>query len=314
MEKYEEYYKECRLCARLCGIDRTLRHGACGEKSTMRASRASLHLWEEPPISGTRGSGTVFFSGCSLGCIYCQNRAISRGDCGIPITPNDLAETALRLQKEGAHNLNLVTPTHFAPSVREGVLLARERGFILPVVYNTSSYDSPEALSLMDGIVDIYLPDLKYFRESTARAYSAAPNYPTAARAAIAEMVRQTGAVKLDADGLMLRGTVIRILLLPGHLAEAKLNLSYVYKAYGDSVCISLMSQYTPIGSLPKPLDRRVSRAEYRELVDYAEALGVRNAFIQESGAAEESFIPDFDDTGLLISDTSSVTSKKVNK
>ena len=257
-------------------------------------------MWEEPSISGTRGSGTVFFSGCSLGCIYCQNRAISRGINGTEVTVGRLTEIILELQSKGAHNINFVTPTHYAPSVRETVEQARGKGLTVPIVYNTGSYDSVEALRMLEGYVDIYLADFKYYTPKTAAALSDAPDYPEAAAAAIKEMVRQTGDPSYTPDGLMKRGTIVRILLLPGKVAEAKLSLKYLYGTYGDKICISLMSQYTPIPGVRSPLDRRVTQDEYRELCDYASRLGVKHGYTQERTAAVESFIPDFDGTGVL--------------
>jgi putative pyruvate formate lyase activating enzyme len=257
-------------------------------------------MWEEPPISGTRGSGTVFFSGCSLGCVFCQNRDISRGVSGIRITTERLSEIMLELEDAGAHNINFVTPTHYVPTIREAIISARRQGLAIPIVYTTGSYDTPETLRSLDGLVDIYLPDFKYYRPETARLYSHAADYPAVARAAIAEMVRQTGRAELDADGLMTRGTVVRILLLPGHVAEAKLILHYLYATYGDSIYLSLMNQYTPMNGMKSPLDRRVTREEYDQLTDYALRLGVTNCFIQDGGTAEESFIPPFDNAGVL--------------
>ena len=294
------YYNECRLCSRECGIDRTRNVGACGVPAELYVARAALHMWEEPPISGTRGSGTVFFSGCSLGCVFCQNRDISRGVSGIKITTERLSEIMLELENAGAHNINLVTPTHYVPTIREAIITARRQGLAVPIVYNTGSYDTPETLRTLNGLVDIYLPDFKYYRPETAGLYSHAAEYPTVAREAIAEMVRQTGRAELDVDGLMTRGTVVRILLLPGHVAEAKLILHYLYTTYGDAIYVSLMNQYTPMPKMPPPLDRRVTRQEYDQLTDYALRLGVTNCFIQDGGTAEESFIPPFDNNGVL--------------
>ena len=294
------YYNECRLCSRECGIDRTRNVGACGVPAELYVARAALHMWEEPPISGTRGSGTVFFSGCSLGCVFCQNRDISRGVSGIKITTERLSEIMLELENAGAHNINLVTPTHYVPTIREAIITARRQGLAVPIVYNTGSYDTPETLRTLNGLVDIYLPDFKYYRPETAGLYSHSADYPTVAREAIAEMVRQTGRAELGADGLMTRGTVVRILLLPGHVAEAKLILHYLYTTYGDSIYLSLMNQYTPMPKMPPPLDRRVTREEYDQLTDYARRLGVTNCFIQDGGTAEESFIPPFDNNGVL--------------
>lgn len=255
-------------------------------------------MWEEPIISGTKGSGTVFFSGCSLGCIYCQNKEISRGGVGKPVTVKRLAEIFFELADGGAHNINLVTPTHFVPSIAEAIKIARADGLNIPLVYNTGSFDTPDTLKLLEGLIDIYLPDLKYYKPETASALSLAKDYPTVAREAIAEMVKQRGEPIVE-RGIMLSGVVVRILLLPQHLAEAKLNLAYLYNTYGDSIYISLMNQYTPSPELPKPLDRTVTHKEYDELVDYAVRLGVKNAFIQEWGTQKDSFIPPFDLTGV---------------
>ena len=288
-------YSPCEICARKCGVDRTSGEiGFCRSSDKMKITRAALHYWEEPIISGTRGSGTVFFSGCSLGCIYCQNSKISRASVGREVTPTDLAAEMLRLEREGAHNINFVTPTHFAPSIKETVSIAREMGLSVPIVYNTGSYDTQETIRALEGTVDIYLPDLKYYRTVSAEKLSFAKDYPDVARTAIAEMVRQHPNPVIE-DGIMRSGVVVRILLLPSHVAEAKLSLKYLYDTYGDSIYISLMNQYTPMPGMKSPLDRTVTNAEYSELVSYAERLGVVNAFIQEGGTQKESFIPDFE-------------------
>lgn len=288
-------YSHCELCARRCGVDRTGGQlGFCKSSDVPKITRAALHHWEEPLISGTRGSGTVFFSGCSLGCIYCQNRKISRSSVGRAVNTNEFAREMLRLENEGAHNINFVTPTHFAPSIADAIRIARAGGLTVPTVYNTGSYDTVKALRMLDGLVDIYLPDLKYYRSESAEKLSFAKDYPSVAREAIAEMVRQqpTPVIK---DGIMQSGVIVRILLLPSHVAEAKLSLKYLYDTYGDNIYISLMNQYTPMPSMTSPLDRTVTNAEYSELVSYAERLGVLNAFIQEGGTQKESFIPDFE-------------------
>ena len=261
-------------------------------------ARAALHMWEEPIISGDRGSGTVFFSGCSLGCVFCQNRAISDGEVGKALPDSRIADIMLELEAQGAHNINFVTPTHFAPTVISSVRLARERGMTLPIVYNTSSYDSVECIKMLADTVDIYLADYKYHLPRTAEKLAHAKNYPEVARAAIAEMVRQRPHPVIE-DGIMREGVIVRILLLPGHVAEAKLAVKYIYETYGDSVYISLMSQYTPMPNMEVPLDRRVTVTEYRELVDYAAEKGVIRAFVQEGSAASDSFIPAFDLTGI---------------
>jgi len=295
----EFLYNECRLCARNCGIDRTKTAGYCKMKNTMYISRAALHFWEEPPISGTNGSGTIFFSGCSLSCIFCQNREISRGRAGKIASVERLSDIMLDLQRQGAHNINLVTPTHFIPSIAEAIKLSRANGLTIPIVYNTGSYDNPEALEFLDGLVDVYLPDLKYYTPKTALTYSKAEDYPFVARNAIAEMVRQADKPKFDENGIMQKGVIVRILLLPGHVAEAKLSLKYLLDTYGDNIYISLMNQYTPMPDMKPPLNRTVTYEEYNQLLDYAEKIGLKNGFIQDFGTAEESFIPPFDNTGI---------------
>ncbi len=292
-------YENCTLCARKCGVDRTSTLGYCGMSDKLYAARASLHMWEEPIISGKCGSGTVFFSGCSLKCIYCQNREISRGESGLEISTERLSQIMLELQERGAHNINLVTPTHFAPTIKEAVRLARENGMQLPIVYNTSSYDSLETLKELEGTVDIYLADLKYHLKRTAKLLSDAENYPETAKAAIKEMVRQTGDAVLSKDGMLCRGTVVRILLLPSHVAEAKLLLKHLFDNYGDKIYISLMNQYTPPEGMSAPINRCVTNSEYRELTDYALELGLSRVFTQERESASESFIPPFDNSGI---------------
>lgn len=292
-------YENCRLCARNCGKNRTHGNlGFCKMTDEIRISRAALHFWEEPIISGNGGSGTVFFSGCSLGCIFCQNRRISRAELLTEkstktVTEEELSEIMLFLMNEGAHNINLVTPTHYAPSIVGAVELARKRGMTLPIVYNTASYDSLNTLELLCNTVDIYLADFKYYREKTAKAYSRAADYTQVAKAAIDTMVKQRGQAVVE-NGIMKSGVIVRVLLLPGHVAEAKLTVKYLYENYGDSIFISLMNQYTPMPNMPPPLSRTVTSEEYGELVDYALSKGITNAFIQESGTAKESFIPSF--------------------
>ena len=292
-------YNECRLCARSCGVDRNSgKLGACRVGADPVIARAALHMWEEPPISGTRGSGTVFFAGCSLGCIYCQNSAISRASYGKTVTIDHLAGIMLDLEGQGAHNINFVTPTHYAPGIIAATKAARAGGLTIPTVYNTSSYDTVETIRSLDGTIDIYLADYKYTLPRTAVAYSHAVDYPEVARAAIAEMVKQKGSAIIR-DGIMQSGVIVRVLLLPGHVAEAKLCVKYLHETYGDDIYVSLMSQYTPMPGMPAPLDRTVTGAEYDELVDYAVRKGLTNAFIQDGTSVKESFIPPFDNTGV---------------
>lgn len=293
-------YEKCMLCPRRCGVDRTRgERGVCRMTSRLVLARAALHHWEEPCISGTAGSGTVFFSGCPLGCVYCQNREIADGSHGLPVDDGRLTEIFFELGEAGAHNINLVTPTHFAPTVIAAIRRARDEGFTLPFVCNTSGYETVETLRAFEGLIDIYLTDLRYARPATAAAYSHASDYPAVAKAALAEMVRQTGAEVLDGAGIMTRGTIVRVLLLPGYLTDAKLSLLHLAKHYGDRVRVSIMQQYTPPAGMPPPLDRRVTEAEYAALIRYAGTLSVTNAYTQEREAADASFIPPFDLTGV---------------
>jgi len=294
-----EQYTECRLCARNCGVNRAEGNvGFCKMTDCVTVAKATLHKWEEPIISGSRGSGAIFFSGCSLGCVFCQNSDISRGRFGKEVSVSRLAEIMLELESKGAHNINLVTPTHFAPSVREAVLIAKDEGLAIPIVYNTSSYDTVETLRMLDGVVDIYLPDFKYFLEKNSLSLSAAAKYPEIAKLAILEMLRQRPRPVIE-NGIMKSGVVVRILLLPSHVAEAKLILKYLYDTYGDNIYVSLMSQYTPKNNAPSPLNRRVTHSEYYDLVTYAEKLGIQNAFTQDFDSADEDFIPIFDGSGI---------------
>lgn len=289
-------YEKCELCERRCLVNRVGGElGFCGMSDKIYIARADLHYWEEPIISGQNGSGTVFFSGCSLGCIYCQNATISKKRAGHEVSENELSEIFLDLQRKKAHNVNLVTPTHYVPGIINAVSLAKSKGLEIPIVYNTGSYETKETIDALKETVDIWLPDLKYYKPETAEKYSKAKTLPEVSRRAIDKMVKLSGEPILDENGMLKRGVVVRILLLPSHLAEAKLNLKYLYETYGDKIYISLMSQYTPIGTMPPPLNRRVTVAEYDELVSYAEKLGVKNAFTQERESAKESFIPPFE-------------------
>ncbi len=291
----------CNLCPRLCGADRKNQTGFCGETEKVRVARAALHFWEEPCISGPEGgagSGTVFFTGCNLRCVYCQNFDLSRGQTGKEITVERLTEIFLELQGKGALNINLVTPTHFIPQIIDALTLAKEKGLTLPIVYNTSGYERVESLQMLDGLIDVYLPDFKYWNSETAEKYSFAPDYPEVAKKALGEMVRQVPDPVFDDAGIMKKGVIIRHLLLPGHGSEGKDIVSYLYQTYKDHVYLSLMNQYTPLQSLDAEkypeLNRKVTQEEYDSLVDFAIDLGVENGFIQEGETASESFIPPF--------------------
>lgn len=289
----------CTLCPRKCYADREQKKtGFCGETDTVRVARAALHMWEEPCISGEQGSGTVFFTGCTLRCVFCQNHTISGGDVGKEISVRRLADIFLELQEKGANNINLVTPTHFVPQIISALDIARSEGLHLPIVYNTSGYESVGTLKKLEGYVDVYLPDFKYLDEKYAQKYSKAFDYPEIAKKALEEMVRQTGAPVFDENGIMQRGVIVRHLLLPGCLADAKKIVRYLHDTYGDQIYMSLMNQYTPLDSLDADrypeLNRKVLDSVYDRLIDYAIDLGVEQAFIQEGETAEESFIPQF--------------------
>lgn len=291
----DEMYNSCRLCGLSCGVNRHTTTGGCKEGANIRIARAAPHLWEEPVISGTHGSGTIFISGCSLGCIFCQNRRISHEGVGRCVSVGELSGIMLSLEDEGVHNINFVTPTHASPKIAMAIEEARARGLKIPIVYNTSSYDSLDTLRMLDGLVDIYLADYKFNSEKLASTYTRVKNYTKTVRIAIDEMVRQRGRFSINSHGIMESGVIIRLLLLPTHLIDAKMSLKYLYGKYADEVYFSLMSQYTPIGELPPPLNRSVSVGEYNSLVSYAMELGVKYAFIQEGSSASESFIPEFE-------------------
>lgn len=288
----------CTLCPRRCGAERTETegHGFCGMPAGLRVARAALHLWEEPPLSGTRGSGTVFFSGCTLRCCYCQNREISAGGFGRSVTTGRLREIFEELIAQGAHNINLVTPTHFLP----WILPALEPKLPVPVVYNCGGYESVETLRLLEGKADVYLPDLKYADAALAARLSAAPDYFAAATAAIREMFRQTGPYVME-DGLLKRGVMIRHLVLPGQLDNTRRCIDWVAQTFSPGqVLFSLMSQYTPQPGAEGPLGRHVTAGEYRSAVDYMKNCGITDGFTQERTAAREEYTPPFDLTGVL--------------
>ena len=317
-------YSSCTLCPHRCGADRTLgRLGRCRVPAELYIARAALHYWEEPCISGDVGSGTVFFSGCNLGCVFCQNHSIAGAHIGRQITVERLAEIFLELQAKGAANINLVTPTHYVPSIVDALRLAKADGLTIPIVYNTGGYESVETLRLLDGLVDIYLPDFKYMDPALSARYSHAADYPQVARAALAEMYRQVGDpeffeprseldhvvsdadISADSDDepirLMKKGIIVRHLALPGCEDDSRAVLRYLYETYDDHIYISIMNQYTPlphVAAYPE-LNRRITEEEYDRLTDYAIDLGIENGFIQEGETAEESFIPEFDYEGV---------------
>ena len=292
----------CRLCPRKCGADRTRQSGRCRSGVLPRVARAALHMWEEPCISGKEGSGAIFFSGCPLGCVYCQNRQIALGNRGEEVTCEELAGMMLNLQGQGANNINLVTAGHFLPAVICSLQMAKEQGLSIPVVYNSGGYELPEALERLRGLVKVFLPDFKYLSPELAARFSGAPDYPAAAEAALKKMVELAGPPSFDARGIIQSGVIVRHLVLPGHTKEAKEVIRFLHETWGDRIFISILHQYTPMPGIEKDfpeLGRRVTEREYEKVVDYALSIGVTNGFIQSGKTAKESFIPEFDGTGV---------------
>lgn len=332
MITWREMMRHCTLCPRACGAERlTGQRGVCGQTAEVKVARAALHMWEEPCISGTRGSGTVFFSGCPLHCVFCQNHNIASGAAGRVISIERLGEIFLELQGKGANNINLVTAEHFVPQVAEALRQAKGQGLHIPVVYNSGGYETVETLRMLEGYVDVYLPDFKYWDASLSEKYSHAPDYRERAMEALAEMVRQTGTMEFAAEAagetaydritaegltvaeyqerseqgevlLMTRGVIVRHLLLPGCGEDSRSILAYLLDTYGERIFLSIMNQYTPLphaAAFPE-LTRRVTPEEYEALIVYALELGLENGFIQEGDTAQESFIPEFDGEGVL--------------
>ncbi len=310
MTLLNDVLENCNLCPRHCGVNRLAgARGYCGQTAEIRAARAALHFWEEPCISGKNGSGTVFFSGCSLRCVYCQNREIAldgqENILGKVITIPRLAEIFLEPQAKGAHNINLVTPTHFIPQIREALIMAKDQGLTIPIVYNTGGYEEVHSLQLLEGLVDIYLPDLKYRDAAVSARFSNAPDYFEEAKEALQEMYRQVGDPVFDeATGLMKRGMIVRHLLLPGQVGGSKRVLRYVHETFGNHVLLSIMNQYTPMPQIIsdpafEDIARKVTDDEYERLLDFAEAIGIELGFRQEGETAKESFIPPFSGEGL---------------
>lgn len=300
-------YRHCQLCPRRCGAERSSGHaGFCGATSSLRIARSALHFWEEPPISGERGSGAIFFTGCPLRCVFCQNHEISQEGFGIEVTTARLAQMMLELQEQGALNINLVTPLHYAPHVREAVLRAQEGGLALPIVCNTSGYERREVVRAMAEVVDIWLTDFKYASSEVAGRLSAVRDYPTVARAALAEMLdslRRAGGMSMGADGSMKRGIVVRHLVLPGQVDDSLAVLDAVWQLCGNEVDLSVMNQYTPNEACLRAggtMARAVSDDEYELVLDYADALGFERMWWQQGGTVSESFVPPFDATGVV--------------
>lgn len=296
-----DIYKHCILCPRECGINRETKKGYCRTSNKLIVARAALHMWEEPCISGNEGSGTVFFGGCPLRCVYCQNKEIRDGNTGKEISTKRLAEIFLELQGKKANNINLVTPTHYVPHIIDALDIAKANGLNIPVVYNTSGYEKPETVEMLEGYIDIYLTDFKYFYSETAKEYSNAPDYTKHAKQSLEAMVNQAEDAVFDERDIMQKGVIVRHLLLPNHLEESKDIVKYLFDTYGDKIFISLMNQYTPMPDMANHpvLKKKVTDEDYNKLVDYAVDIGVENGFIQEGETALESFIPPFDNQGV---------------
>ena len=311
-----KFIEGCRICPRACKVRRMEgKRGYCGATGDIMISRAAPHYWEEPCISGMNGSGAVFFSGCNLHCVYCQNKAISDGGAGKKVSIERLSEIFLELQSKNVYNINLVTPTHYAPEIREAVLMAKANGLKLPVIYNCGGYESVETLKILEDTVDIWMPDFKYISSETAKRYSDCPEYFEVAIKAIDEMsgqIRRKGGIKFIACGendesremIMVQGIIVRHLLLPERIGESKRILRFLHERYGNDIYISIMSQYTPMKQILEndrfpELKNKVSREEYNRLVKFALKIGIENAYIQEEDVASESFIPSFDGEGV---------------
>ena len=293
---YEELDK-CNICPRECNINRNSNEvGFCKCNNEIKIANYSLHMWEEPCISGEVGSGTVFFSYCNLQCIYCQNYEISSLHKGKIVSREELVDIFLKLQNMGALNINLVTPTHYIPLIKNVIIIAKDKGLIVPVVYNTSGYEKVDSLKSLEGLIDVYLPDLKYYDNSLGIKYSKANNYFEYAKDAISEMYRQVGKVRI-VNGVIKKGVIVRHLVLPGHIDDSKKIIKYLYDKYGDNIYISIMNQFTPVNKVNySNLNRTLTESEYDEVINYAYDIGVRNAFIQEGETCSESFIPKFYD------------------
>ena len=296
------FFENCTLCPRKCGVNRVRGEvGFCGETSKIKAARAALHHWEEPCISGKNGSGTVFFSGCNLGCIFCQNHEISRGQAGKEVSLERLFDIFFELKEKGAENINLVTPTPFLPTILDVVKKARKENIGIPFILNCGGYESVEMLKRAEGLIDVYLPDFKYISPDLAEEYSKARNYPEVAKEALAEMVRQQPECVFAEDGMIVKGVIVRHLILPGCVKDSKDVLSYLHRTYKDQIYISIMNQFTPvrhISAFPK-LNRPVTTREYERVLEHAIVIGIEQAFVQEGETAKESFIPAFQNEGI---------------
>lgn len=307
MEKMKTALSQCRVCPRNCGIDRTAgKMGWCRAPYLPKVALVSGHHWEEPPISGTKGSGTVFFSHCNLGCVFCQNHSISQEGFGKEITIERLAEIFLEQQVRGFHNVNLVSALQFLPQVAKALEIAKEKGLHIPVVYNSNGYESPEGLKLLEGLVDVYLPDFKYWNDALALEYSKAPHYRETAAQAILEMRRQTEKDIFDENGILQKGIILRHLVLPGQYQDSFQVLDWIRKSLGENTYVSLMSQYTPMHQAKtyKSLSRRLTTFEYDKVVDHFFKIGLKNGFMQKRSSATSEYTPAFDLAGVTSAES----------
>lgn len=291
----------CNDCPRRCNVDRSTRRGYCRTSNTVKVARAALHMWEEPCISGENGSGAIFFSGCNMQCVFCQNKEIASGEIGKEISIDRLAEIMIELQEKSANNINLVTPSHYVNQIVEAIKLAKTQGLNIPIVYNTSAYETEENLKKLEGYVDVYLPDCKYYDDELAISYSKAPRYHDIAVNAIAEMLRQTGKAVFDDNNLIKRGVIVRHMVMPGHTKDSKAVIKALLDKFGTDIYVSIMSQYTPLKQVENcpELNRKITTREYEKVLSYALNIGLVNGFFQDMDVAEESFIPLFDLEGV---------------
>lgn len=297
-----EILKKCNLCPRKCYVNRLDGElGFCRASKDVKIAKVTLHQWEEPCISGTLGSGTVFFSNCNLNCVFCQNHNISQLGTGKTVSINRLSEIFLEQQQRGAHNINLVTPTHYVPQIIEALKIAKAKGLNIPILYNSNGYENIETIKALRGFIDVYLPDLKYCSDKYALKYSKASNYFNTASDVIAEMASQVGEATFDVDDIIQKGIIIRHLMLPGLLFDSKKVIDYIYTTFKDSVYISLMNQYTPMHEATRysEINKPLNPKHYDSLIDYCINLGITKGFIQESGTSSTAFVPDFDLSGV---------------
>ena len=289
-------YKNCRLCPRDCGIDRTKYNGVCGASSKVKVALVSTHNFEEPCISGKKGSGTVFFSNCNLRCVYCQNFKISRNGYGKEISIKRLSEIFLEQQKRGVNNINLVTPTCYVDSIIKALKMAKSKGLNIPIVYNSSGYEKIETIKKLNGLIDVYLPDFKYATNRLSKKYSGVNNYVESAISSIFEMIRQVGKPVFNDEGIITKGVIIRHMILPNNVLNSKMVLKKIKEKFSEDALVSLMAQYFPAGEANKypEINRKITKDELKEIEDYLIELDITNGYIQELGEHEEEYVPDF--------------------